>query len=157
MRISKYTNDEFVSAVTTSTSIAEVLRKLHLREAGGNYSSIKKKMSALGLSLAKGPNGQSWAKGKTFQPKRSVEEYLNNSASINSFKLKLRLLKEGIKQAKCECCGITEWNSKPAPLELDHINGNGKDNSLTNLRLLCPNCHAQTDTYRGKNISKKLQ
>jgi heterodisulfide reductase subunit B len=58
---------------------------------------------------------------------------------------------EGLKEHKCECCGIIEWNGKPAPIELDHINGNRRDNSLDNLRVLCPNCHAQTDTYRGKN------
>ena len=53
-------------------------------------------------------------------------------------------------------CGITEWNGQPTPTELDHINGVRTDNRLENLRILCPNCHAQTKTYRGKNINKVL-
>jgi hypothetical protein len=55
------------------------------------------------------------------------------------------------KEAKCSCCNLKEWNGKPIPLELDHINGDGTDNTLKNTRLLCPNCHAQTDTYKSKN------
>ena len=78
-------------------------------------------------------------------------EYLVENSVVQSFKLKGRLIAEGLKEHKCECCGITEWNGKPAPIELDHINGNHHDNRLENLRILCPNCHAQTDTYRGKN------
>ena len=82
-----------------------------------------------------------------------IEELLTNDRKYTypSHKLKNRLLSEGLKEHKCECCGITEWNGKPAPIELDHINGNHHDNRLENLRILCPNCHAQTDTYRGKN------
>jgi predicted RNA-binding Zn-ribbon protein involved in translation (DUF1610 family) len=52
---------------------------------------------------------------------------------------------------KCEECGISEWNGKPIILDLDHINGNSNDNGLENVRLLCPNCHSQTDTYKVKN------
>lgn len=68
-----------------------------------------------------------------------------------TFKLHNRLLNEGIKEHKCECCGNTEWNGKPIPLQLDHIDGNPHNHLLSNLRLLCPNCHAQTETYCGKN------
>lgn len=51
----------------------------------------------------------------------------------------------------CECCGISEWNSKEITLQVDHINGLANDNSLENLRLICPNCHSQSDTFSGRN------
>ena len=62
---------------------------------------------------------------------------------------KRRLLKEI--GHKCQECGLTEWRGKQAPICLDHIDGNPENNSLDNLRLICPNCHAQTDTYKAKN------
>lgn len=68
-----------------------------------------------------------------------------------TFKLHKRLLKEGIKEHKCEICGNTMWNGEKIPLQLDHIDGNPHNHLLNNLRMLCPNCHAQTETYCGKN------
>ncbi len=65
-----------------------------------------------------------------------------------------RLLKNyllDIRGHKCEVCGITEWMGRPAPLELDHIDGDPTNNELHNLRLICPNCHAQTENYKGRN------
>ena len=146
-----YTDNQFIEAVKTSTSIRQVLSKLGLKEAGGNYKVAQQRIEKLGISLADGANGQGWSKGKTLGPKRSIEYYLTENSHHQSFKLKGRLISEGLKQHKCECCGITEWNGQPAPIELDHINGNHHDNRLENLRILCPNCHAQTDTYRCKN------
>jgi 5-methylcytosine-specific restriction endonuclease McrA len=67
-------------------------------------------------------------------------------------KLKMRLFAAGLKAKKCEVCNREKWNGGPIPLELDHINGRREDNRLENLRIVCPNCHAQTDTYRGRNI-----
>jgi 5-methylcytosine-specific restriction endonuclease McrA len=69
-------------------------------------------------------------------------------------KLKIRLLKEGIFDNKCDCCGISEWNNQPISLELDHIDGVSYNHKLDNLQILCPNCHSQTPTFRGRN--KKL-
>ena len=145
-----YTDEDFIEAWTTSGSIRQVLNKLGLVEAGGNYTCAKKKAATLNLTKEH-MHGQAWNRGKTHGPKRPLKEYFSNEFRITSNSLRKRLIKEGYKEHKCECCGITEWNGQPAPIELDHINGNHHDNRLENLRILCPNCHAQTDTYRGKN------
>lgn len=84
--------------------------------------------------------------------KYSMEDILSNKVSYQSNKLRVRLISEGYKEHKCECCGNAEWMGKKIPLEVHHKDGNKKNNNLSNLELLCPNCHALTDTYRGKNI-----
>jgi 5-methylcytosine-specific restriction endonuclease McrA len=71
---------------------------------------------------------------------------------FQTFKLKNRLLKNKIVENKCSICDIEEWNDKKINMELDHIDGNRTNHKLENLRMLCPNCHSQTDTYRAKNI-----
>ncbi len=73
-----------------------------------------------------------------------------------SHNLKTRLIRAGIKGAFCEDCGLAAWSGKPIPLELHHVNGDSTDNRIENIRILCPNCHAQTPTYRGKNIGSSV-
>jgi hypothetical protein len=80
-----------------------------------------------------------------------LSKYFNGEVYISSFYLKEKLFNFGIKKRRCENCEITEWQGNKAPLELHHINGNSKDNSLENLQILCPNCHAQTKNYRALN------
>jgi hypothetical protein len=65
--------------------------------------------------------------------------------------VKLRLLMAGLKEERCESCGLIDWRGQPLSLELHHVNGDGQDNRLENLRLLCPNCHSQTDTWGARN------
>jgi len=82
-----------------------------------------------------------------------LSEIFNGNASYQSHKLKKRLLKEDVKVHKCEKCNLTTWMNNPIPLELHHIDGNRYNNSLNNISLLCPNCHALTENYRAKNIN----
>lgn len=63
------------------------------------------------------------------------------------------LIRSGLKENKCECCGITDWNGKHITLQLHHRNGNPRDNAFENLEVLCPNCHSQTDNYGSKNAA----
>lgn len=92
---------------------------------------------------------------KPSSKKMSFDEYLLNSTNLQTNKLRKKLLDEGIKPHKCESCGLTEWLGQPIPLELHHKDGNRDHNELSNYELLCPNCHAFTDSYRGKNCQKK--
>lgn len=88
------------------------------------------------------------------RPSMTLDEYLENSLDIQSNKVRNKLLSEGLKPHKCECCGNSEWMGQPIPLELHHKDGNKNHNELSNYELLCPNCHAFTDSYRGKNARK---
>lgn len=74
-------------------------------------------------------------------------------------RVKERLLQEGILKEQCTECGVgNEYNGKPLVLELDHINGKRNDHRLKNLRILCPNCHSQTPTFRGRKLKgRKLK
>ncbi len=145
----RYTEEDLKEAVATSGSVRQVLQKLKLVEAGGNYATTKRRIDNLNIDTSHF-HGQAWSSGKNLGNRRPLEEYLSNNHTISSHHLRNRLIKEGVKLAKCEKCGIIEWNGQPAPLELEHKNGKHYDNSLDNLQILCPNCHAQTEHYRGR-------
>ena len=153
MKLFKYTEGQLRAAVRDASSLRQVLLKLNVAPFGGNYAVLKKAIEYYQLDTAHF-SGQAWSKGQSLPQKRTLDDYLNNRATIQSYKLKRRLLKEGIFKHQCMNCRRTKWAGKPIPLELDHIDGNNKNNSLTNLRLLCPNCHALTPTYRSKNRSR---
>lgn len=80
-----------------------------------------------------------------------IEQLL--SAPRNRTHLKRRLLAAGLLHECCACCGIADWKGKPLSLQLHHVNGDGSDNRIENLELLCPNCHSQTDTWGGRNAA----
>lgn len=80
--------------------------------------------------------------------------FCGNHPLYSTYKLKNKLLNENIFNSECSNCKLSEWNSLPIPLDLDHINGIATDHRLENLRLLCRNCHAQTDNFCGKNVKK---
>lgn len=147
---SNYKSDinSFKQAVNNSKSFSDVCINLGLRPAGGNITSIKKRIEKLNLDISHFDYGKS-KKKKNIINDDDLFSKSNplTSRSQNSNVIKSRLLSKNYKEHKCECCGNTEWNGKPIPLQLHHINGDYTDNRLTNLQLLCPNCHAQTDNY----------
>lgn len=95
--------------------------------------------------------GQQFKGLKGGSNKKSALEYLK-SPYAKSHIIKLKLIEDGLKEHKCEKCDLKEWNNKPIPLELHHIDGNRFNNNLENLQILCPNCHAQEDNNSGKAI-----
>jgi triphosphoribosyl-dephospho-CoA synthetase len=149
----KYTDKQLREAVRNSISISSVLRQLNLHAGGGTFEFIKNLIKELGLDNSHF-KGQAWNEGR-FCSKRPLSYYLvENSPCTSSHGLKKRLFREGLKIRKCEKCRRITWNGKLIPLELDHINGNRTDYRWLNLRILCPNCHAQTDTYCSKNCNR---
>jgi Zn finger protein HypA/HybF involved in hydrogenase expression len=151
----KYTKEEFKEAVETSLSIAQALRKVGLVPIGGNYATAHKLIEELEIDTSH-MTGQGWNKGDVLGicgwNKRTLEEIMvQKSTYTNTHRLKERMIESGLKKRKCECCGIKRWNGQRISLELNHINGDRLDHRLENLQLLCPNCHAQTTSYRGKN------
>jgi Zn finger protein HypA/HybF involved in hydrogenase expression len=149
----KYTIEQLKEAISTSFSYREVMRKLNIIPAGGNYQSLKNIIKTNNLtSMLSHFTHSCWNKGKKFPTTRTtLDEYLNNKKTITSHKLRILLIKFNIKEYKCENCNLSEWLGQPISLELDHIDGNHNNNLLKNLKILCPNCHAQTPNYRGKN------
>ena len=138
----KYTKELLEPVIKNSTTWAQVCRELGVTPATGAQTHLAKKAKSLGIDCSHFV-GQAWSKGKTLGYRRPTEAYLSNEFPMKSDSLKKRLIAEKYKEAKCESCGIIDWLNSPAPLELDHINGNHFDNSLKNLQILCPNCHAQ--------------
>ena len=119
-----------------------------------HQASAELKMTTVSLWRRAKKLGLAW-KDKNFKPEKPkipTDEIIEGKHPYyQTLKLKKRLLKEGLKENKCDICGITEWNNKEISMQLDHIDGNSHNHKFDNLRMVCPNCHSQTHTYCGKN------
>lgn len=151
MRV-KRNKEDYEVAARSSFSIAGMCRFLGVKPSGGNYKLMHNAVEQYGIDISHF-RGQGWNTNLNFRPNRprDLQDILVKGSSFQSYKLKLRLFRENLKDKKCECCGRTEWLGQEIPLEVHHVNGDNKDNRLENLSILCPNCHALTDSYRGKN------
>ena len=145
---------DLINIVKSSISKREVEEKLKLKGALYGKDFINGFIDRLKLDI-------SHFSGRWKIPNQDdrypIEGRLVKGVFRGNSALKKRLIKLKLLEAKCYCCGLKEWMNKPAPLELDHINGDPLDNRLFNLRILCANCHFQTPTSNGKNIKKKVK
>lgn len=139
-RLTRHTKELLEPIIASSKSYAECLRKLNLVEAGGNYRILQRNIDKFELDTSHMTH-QAHNKGLLV---KKFDDLVSNDA------IKKRLILE--KGHRCECCLNTHWLSKLITLELEHVDGNNRNNEKSNLKLLCPNCHSQTDTWRGRKL-----
>lgn len=142
-----------------NSSTSAILKTLGIKAKSGNFKTIQKRIIEDNICLKKFNTNKEKAnkeqRSKNFWKAFPLEQILVENSTYCRQTLKKRLIKEGLLENKCEICGMPpEWQNKELALQLDHKNGISTDNRLINLRLLCPNCHSQTDNYAGKKNKK---
>lgn len=156
----KYNYNILNSICKESKSYAEVLTKLNITPVGGNYKTLKNNIRKYNVNISHFTH-QGWNKGKTsytdsrIKSNRNAHTYQDifiENSFVSQKTLRNYVKNHNIIEYKCAMCGNDgHWLNKIISLELDHIDGNNSNNLIDNLRYLCPNCHATTLTYRGKN------
>ncbi|GAA2367037.1 HNH endonuclease [Streptomyces cuspidosporus] len=144
----RHSESRLREVVACSTSVAEVVRRLRISPVGGNQAHIGRRIAALGIDTSH------FSAQSPQRPRRRLRDRLvlgsQSDGRIPGERLRRELIRRDVPEV-CAMCGTgREWNGKPLRHEVDHINGDWWDNRPENLRLLCPNCHAVTDTYRGR-------
>ena len=138
-----FSKEEISEIVQTSYSNREVARKLgYAVDGGGTMASLKKMYLELELDTSHF-KGQGWNKENY-----NYDVFTNGTKKKNGKNTQQPLI--ALRGRKCERCGLEEWMGQPINLEVHHLNGDRSDNDLSNLQLLCPNCHSYTPTFRRK-------
>lgn len=138
-----YTDEDIIKYAKEVKSVASLLRKLGLVARGSNYKTMYKAFQRLNIDTSHW-TCQAWNKGNQH---KNWEDYRSST------QLRTILLKE--RSAICQNCNKIEWEGRPIPLEVHHVDGDNTNNKKENLRLLCCNCHALTSNWRSRNIVKE--
>ncbi|MEX0170088.1 HNH endonuclease [Streptomyces sp. LMG1-1-1.1] len=151
----RWTREVLEDAVAASTSLCEVLRRLGVEVVGGQHAHIGRRIKAFGIDTSHFTASVRTENMRFNQRRRSPAEVLVQNESphagrLPSDRLKRAMLECGVADRCAGCGNEGAWRDAPLPLEVDHIDGNWRNNRIENLRLLCPNCHSTTDTYRGR-------
>ena len=122
------------------------------QQLGCKQDTLNSYLKKMGIEYAGQQSKKGQRKGgKEYKP---ALYYIKNNLPIHSYKLKEKLIRDGLKKDCCALCGISEWQGKKLPLELHHKDGNHYNNSLENLEILCPNCHSIQEGNSGANKGK---
>ncbi|MFF7953039.1 HNH endonuclease signature motif containing protein [Streptomyces griseorubiginosus] len=152
----KWTRDILQPVVAASTSVNDVLRRLGLDVVGGHHTNISRRIKAYGIDTSHFAPVVRTERQRYNQRRRTAEEILVEDTSPDARRVPSSRLKRAMRELGVdECCAMCGsdgvWLGEPLPLEVDHIDGNWRNNRVENLRLLCPNCHSTTDSYRGRS------
>ncbi|MFF1675973.1 HNH endonuclease [Streptomyces sp. NPDC058256] len=148
----RWTSEILEAAVSASTNMCEVLRRLGLEVVGGHHTHISRRIKAYGIDTShfQVPSRRGEIRRPRTPEALLVEQTGTHARRIPSDRLKWALTALGVPE-RCARCGTEPvWRGHPLPLEVDHVDGNWRDNRIENLRYLCPNCHSTTDSYRGR-------
>jgi 5-methylcytosine-specific restriction endonuclease McrA len=154
-KVYSISDEEFISLVSNNYTYSDILRALNLTTSGeSSRTALKKRMQELSCDISHFNSSKTKLSKKRTSSLSLQDILVENSTYANRTRLKAKLLATNSLSYCCSICGISEWCNTYISLQLDHINGINNDNRLENLRLLCPNCHSQTDTFSGKNKKK---
>ncbi|MFF1651915.1 HNH endonuclease signature motif containing protein [Streptomyces sp. NPDC058255] len=148
----RWTREILEAAVAASTNMCEVLRRLGLEVVGGHHTHISRRIKAYGIDTSHfhAPSRRGETRRRRTPKALLVEQSTPHARRIPSDRLRWAMTALGVPE-RCARCGTEPlWRGQPLPLEVDHIDGNWRDNRIGNLRFLCPNCHSTTDSYRGR-------
>ena len=147
------TSDKLSEIVRSSRTMRDVLNALGYSPTSfGCNRTLLKRLKHEGIDFKHLPSGrQAW------QYVEDITTVMTVDSAFRSDHLKTRLLANGMLRNECYCCGqLPFWNNKTLILQMDHIDGNNRNQTLQNLRMLCPNCHSQTDTFAGRNKKRTV-